>query len=200
MGRSVAADVAIAADRGRPLPDTAVAVVENASLPSRRRASMGCWPTCLRSKARADLTGPVMAVIGDAVAGAGFERSEPLVGTSREYAAGQCAVSREPPMKVLTANRLIDGEAVWFAGAASGSKAVGGSGVVGDKDGGGAGFEAISKAAYENNEVVDVNLIDVEVVGGEIVPQRLRERIRAAGPDQPRVDLGKQARRGNRAA
>jgi hypothetical protein len=41
--------------------------------------------------------------------------------------------------------------------------------------------------------VVDVNLIDVEVVDGEIVPQRLRERIRAAGPTN-RVDLGKQAR------
>ncbi|RUW96499.1 uroporphyrinogen-III C-methyltransferase, partial [Mesorhizobium sp. M8A.F.Ca.ET.059.01.1.1] len=29
-------------------------------------------------EARADLSGPVMTIIGDAVAGANFERSEPL--------------------------------------------------------------------------------------------------------------------------
>jgi hypothetical protein len=94
-------------------------------------------------------------------------------------------------MKVLTANRLTDGEAVWFADGAW-AETIGPADVVGDKDGE-ARLEAIGKAAYENNEVVDVNLIDVEVVDGEIVPQRLRERIRAAGPTN-RVDLGKQAR------
>ena len=41
--------------------------------------------------------------------------------------------------------------------------------------------------------MVDVNLIDVDLVDGEIVPLRLRERIRAAGPTN-RTDLGKQAR------
>jgi hypothetical protein len=101
-------------------------------------------------------------------------------------------------MKVLTANRLIDGEAVWFAGGIW-VETIGPADVVGDKDGE-ARLEAIGKAAYENNEVVDVNLIDVDVVDGRIVPQRLRERIRAAGPTN-RVDLGKQARPGeNRAA
>lgn len=96
-------------------------------------------------------------------------------------------------MKVLTANRLIDGEAVWFADGAW-SESIDGADVVGDKDGE-ARLEAIGKAAYDNNEVVDVNLIDVDVVDGRIVPQRLRERIRAAGPTN-RVDLGKQARPG----
>jgi hypothetical protein len=96
-------------------------------------------------------------------------------------------------MKVLTANRLTDGEAVWFADGAW-AETIGPADVVGDKDGE-ARLEAIGKAAYENNEVVDVNLIDVELVDGGIVPQRLRERIRAAGPTN-RVDLGKQARPG----
>jgi hypothetical protein len=96
-------------------------------------------------------------------------------------------------MKVLTANRLTDGEAVWFADGAW-AETIGPADVVGDKDGE-ARLEAIGKAAYENNEVVDVNLIDVDVVDGRIVPQRLRERIRAAGPTN-RVDLGKQARPG----
>jgi hypothetical protein len=95
-------------------------------------------------------------------------------------------------MKVLTANRLTDGEAVWFAKDGSWAEEIGVSDVVGDKEGE-ARLEAIGKAAYENNEVVDVNLIDVEVVDGAIVPQRLRERIRAAGPTN-RTDLGKQAR------
>jgi hypothetical protein len=96
-------------------------------------------------------------------------------------------------MKVLTANRLTDGEAVWFADGAW-VELIGSADVVSDKDGE-ARLEAIGKAAYDNNEVVDVNLIDVDVVDGRIVPQRLRERIRAAGPTN-RVDLGKQARPG----
>lgn len=101
-------------------------------------------------------------------------------------------------MKVLTANRLIDGEAVWLADGIW-VETIDPADVVGDK-GGEARLETIGKAAYENNEVVDVSLIDVEVVDGKIVPQRLRERIRAAGPTN-RVDLGKQARpEENRAA
>ena len=96
-------------------------------------------------------------------------------------------------MKVLTANRLTDGEAVWFADGAW-VESIAPADVVGDKDGE-ARLEALGKAAYDNNEVVDVNLIDVDVVDGRIVPQRLRERIRAAGPTN-RVDLGKQARPG----
>lgn len=97
-------------------------------------------------------------------------------------------------MKVLTANRLTDGEAVWFAKDGSWAEEIGRSEVVGDKQDE-ARLEAIGKAALDNNEVVDVNLIDVELVDGGIVPQRLRERIRAAGPTN-RVDLGKQARQG----
>lgn len=95
-------------------------------------------------------------------------------------------------MKILTANRLTDGEAVWFARDGVWAESIDPSEVVADKDGE-ARLEAIGKAALDNNWVVDVNLIDVEVVGGAIVPQRLRERIRAAGPTN-RTDLGKQAR------
>lgn len=95
-------------------------------------------------------------------------------------------------MKILTANRLTDGEAVWYAADGSWAETISAAELVGDKDGE-ARLEAIGKTAYENDEVVDVNLIDVSVVGGAIVPQRLRERIRAAGPTN-RLDLGKQAR------
>jgi len=97
-------------------------------------------------------------------------------------------------MKILTANRLSDGEAVWFAKDGSWAESIDPAQVVGDKEGE-ARLEASGKAALENNEVVDVNLIDVDVVEDSIVPLRLRERIRAAGPTN-RTDLGKQARPG----
>lgn len=95
-------------------------------------------------------------------------------------------------MKILTANRLTDGEAVWFAADGSWAVSIDVAATVDDKAGE-ARLEAIGKAAYDNNEVVDVNLIDVSVVDGAIHPLRLREVIRAAGPTN-RLDLGKQAR------
>jgi len=95
-------------------------------------------------------------------------------------------------MKILTANRLTDGEAVWFSTDHSWAETISNSEVASDKEGE-ARLEEIGNAAVLANEVVDVNLIDVELVCGEIVPIRLRERIRAAGPTN-RGDLGKQAR------
>ncbi|HHZ08732.1 MAG TPA: DUF2849 domain-containing protein [Rhizobiales bacterium] len=94
-------------------------------------------------------------------------------------------------MKVLTANRLIDGEAVWYA-ADGWQETIQGAEVVADKDGE-ARLEAIGAAAYAANQVLDVAVIDVVLADGVIVPTRLRERIRAAGPTN-RNDLGKQAR------
>ena len=77
MGRSVAADVASRLIEAGLSPDTAVAVVENASLTSRRRFH-GTLADLPSLEAREDLGGPVMTIIGDAVAGANFELSEPL--------------------------------------------------------------------------------------------------------------------------
>lgn len=79
MGRSVAADVAARLIEAGLSPDTAVAVVENASL-SGRRLFHGTLADLPSLEARSDLAGPVMTVIGDAVAGANFARSEPLAG------------------------------------------------------------------------------------------------------------------------
>jgi Protein of unknown function (DUF2849) len=95
-------------------------------------------------------------------------------------------------MKVLTANRLSDGEAVWFSADRIWSETICGAELALDK----ASEERladIGKAAFLGNLVLDVELIDVNVVDGAIVPSRLRERIRAAGPTN-RIDLGKQAR------
>jgi uroporphyrin-III C-methyltransferase/precorrin-2 dehydrogenase/sirohydrochlorin ferrochelatase len=82
MGRSVAADVAARLIDAGLAPDTAVAVVENASLPTRRRFH-GTLADLPSLESRIDLTGPVMTVIGDAVAGANFDRSEPLAAHRR---------------------------------------------------------------------------------------------------------------------
>jgi hypothetical protein len=93
-------------------------------------------------------------------------------------------------MKVLTANRLSDGIAVWYADGGW-AETVGHADLAHDKTAE-ERLEAIGAAAAANNEVVDVNLIDVTVADGLVEPVRLREKIRAAGPTI-RTDLGKQA-------
>jgi len=90
MGRSVAADVAGRLIEAGLSPDTAVAVVENASLPGRRRFH-GTLADLPSLEQRADLSGPVMTIIGDAVAGANFEHSEPLAARRRNKAAARTA-------------------------------------------------------------------------------------------------------------
>jgi hypothetical protein len=95
-------------------------------------------------------------------------------------------------MKILTANRLTDGEAVWYSADHSWAETIDGAEIARDKAAE-EKLEAIGAAAFDRNLVVDVNLIDIDVVDGEIVPTRLRERIRAVGPTN-RNDLGKQAR------
>lgn len=90
MGRSVAAEVAGRLIEAGLSPDTAVAVVENASLANRRRFH-GTLADLPSLEARADLSGPVMTIIGDAVAGANFERSEPLAAHRHEGASSSVA-------------------------------------------------------------------------------------------------------------
>lgn len=77
MGRSVAADVAARMIDAGLSPDTAVAVVENASMGERRRFH-GTLADLPSLQDRDDLDGPVMTIIGDAVAGANFAQSQPL--------------------------------------------------------------------------------------------------------------------------
>lgn len=93
--------------------------------------------------------------------------------------------------KLLTANRLSDGEAVWWSDDLGWVERIEGATpatAVDDE----ARLEAVGQDGIARNVVVDVNLIDVELQDGRPVPLRLRERIRAAGPTV-RTDLGKQA-------
>ncbi len=82
MGRSTAADVATRLINAGLSPDTAVAVVENASLANRSRFH-GTLADLPSLQNREELTGPVMTIIGDAVAGANFTRSTPLAAASK---------------------------------------------------------------------------------------------------------------------
>jgi len=86
MGRSIAAEVATRLIDAGLSPDTAVAVVENASLASKRlfHGTLADLPAL---EARSDLTGPVMTIIGDAVAGARFDTSSALAVQDRATVA-----------------------------------------------------------------------------------------------------------------
>jgi hypothetical protein len=83
-------------------------------------------------------------------------------------------------MKVLTANRLSDGIAVWFS-AKGWTTDIAKAETVNDADGE-ARLTAIGADAYANNEVIDVNVVDAELADGKLAAVKLRERIRAAGP------------------
>ncbi|MGV8939599.1 MAG: siroheme synthase CysG [Allorhizobium sp.] len=79
MGRTVAASVAARLIAGGLAEDTTVAVVENAGRADRRMLH-GTLSELPGLESLDELTGPVMVIIGDAVAGANFQHSEPLGG------------------------------------------------------------------------------------------------------------------------
>ena len=83
--------------------------------------------------------------------------------------------------KVLTANRLTDGVAVWLNANGEWVTSLQEALVTRHAEAE-AALEAIGKQAYADNKVVDVNVVEVKETNGVIWPLRLRERIRAEGP------------------
>jgi hypothetical protein len=83
--------------------------------------------------------------------------------------------------KVLTANRLGDGVAVWLAASGEWTTSLQDALVARHAEAE-ASLEAIGKRDFAANKILDVNLVEVEEVGTTIRPLRLRERIRAEGP------------------
>lgn len=77
MGRTVAASVSERLMDAGLSRDTTVAVIENASR-TDRKLFHGVLSELPSLEARDDLDGPVMVIIGEAVAGANFDKSEPL--------------------------------------------------------------------------------------------------------------------------
>nr|WP_210282270.1 siroheme synthase CysG [Mesorhizobium sp. RMAD-H1] len=86
MGSSVAASIAARLMSAGLHEDTAVAVVENASRPDRRMFH-GLLKDLPALEKRDDLAGPVMVVIGDAVAGAAIHKAEALALRQHEVTA-----------------------------------------------------------------------------------------------------------------
>jgi Protein of unknown function (DUF2849) len=84
-------------------------------------------------------------------------------------------------MKVLTANRLSDGIAVWYSPSEGWNVDIATAELVSDAEGE-ARLTAVGAEAYARNEVIDVNVIDAELANGKPAAAKLRERIRAEGP------------------
>ncbi|MDK1492200.1 siroheme synthase CysG [Sinorhizobium sp. 7-81] len=100
MGRTVAASVATRLMQAGLPQETTVAVVENASRADRRLLH-GILRDLPDLEARTELDGPVMVIIGDAVAGANFDRSEPLAAGRRQGAEARDASSAERAEQIL---------------------------------------------------------------------------------------------------
>lgn len=83
--------------------------------------------------------------------------------------------------KVLTANRLGDGVAVWLDANGEWTERLQDALVARHPEAADA-LEAIGKRDFAANRVVDIAIIDVQETEGQLWPLRLRERIRAAGP------------------
>lgn len=84
-------------------------------------------------------------------------------------------------MLMLTANRLEDGRAVWFAGEDRWSQLFTDGHVAADPDAV-AVLEAARARFAGKGQLVDLQLIDLIEEEGEVRPRRLREVIRAGGP------------------
>lgn len=84
-------------------------------------------------------------------------------------------------LKVLTANRLLDGACVWLGVNGEWNEELKGAFIARHEEAV-ASLEEIGKKAVQDNILVDVALIDVEEKGDLIWPVRLRERIRSGGP------------------
>lgn len=83
--------------------------------------------------------------------------------------------------KVLTANRLGDGIAVWLDANGQWTEKLQDAFVARHAEAI-AALEEAGRKAFTSNLVLDVNVIDVEEKEGVLWPLRLRERIRAEGP------------------
>jgi hypothetical protein len=108
------------------------------------------------------------------------------------------SVAGDHVLKVLTANRLHDGIAVWLGRGGIWVEHVEEAWAVSGPEGVKA-LEEIAADTLAGAQHNDVALIDVAETAGGLQPLKLRERIRAQGPTI-RLDLGKQAERALQAA
>ncbi|MEP3048430.1 MAG: DUF2849 domain-containing protein [Roseibium sp.] len=94
-------------------------------------------------------------------------------------------------MNVITANRLLNGDVVWLGESGNWVERITLAKVYEGKDAVAEGL-ALGAEAEKNQDVVSVYEMAVTVEDGVIIPVRLREKIRAAGPTT-HPEFGKQA-------
>lgn len=96
-----------------------------------------------------------------------------------------------PGLHMVTANRLCDGVVVYLREDGTWTEWIAEGCIAGDEEASQVLLET-GEGAAEGNVADAPYLIDVRVDGGQVVPLRYRERIRAEGPSI-HPDLGKQA-------
>jgi hypothetical protein len=90
--------------------------------------------------------------------------------------------------KILTGNRLRDGETVYYTGAGEWSPFVAQAKIAETQEEADS-LTKIGAAAYAANQIIDVAVVDVDE-GAGVRPTHIREKIRAQGPTV-RADLNK---------
>ncbi len=95
-------------------------------------------------------------------------------------------------MKVITANRLLNGDVVWLGENGAWVERITLARIFEGKDAVAEGL-SLGAEAESRQEVVGVYEMDVALEDGVVLPVRLRERIRATGPTT-HPQFGKQAR------
>jgi len=100
-------------------------------------------------------------------------------------------VKKVEAMKVITANRLLNGDVVWLGENGAWVERITLAKIFEGKEAVAGGL-ALGAEAEKNQEVVGVYDMDVAVEDGIVAPVRLRERIRATGPTT-HPQFGKQA-------
>lgn len=88
---------------------------------------------------------------------------------------------RAPSISVLTANRLHDGIVVFLDAAGAWVESIEGASVARSPEAAQA-LEALGVRDAAANLVVEPYLVEVRESGGRLVPVRVRERVRIAGP------------------
>lgn len=94
-------------------------------------------------------------------------------------------------IQAVTANRLVDGDVVYFTPAGGWSEQLSDAAIADDRQ---AGAALLDRAAMdvETQLIIEPYLFEVATEGRQITAVSVREKIRMAGPTV-RPDLGKQA-------
>lgn len=90
-------------------------------------------------------------------------------------------------MKILTANELLSGATVYLYASGQWDQDIDACRVFSDAED--VELASLTQVAKSTGRLVSVEAEDIQIVGGKVRANRLRERIRAEGPTAPRHAL-----------